>query len=308
MLRGENVEKSVVSPKKVSKKRVQRCKRQKPAPNTRESFVGDIVPLILPERHEEHTVVGAQLRKRRREMDNDNISSFNSSVIAIAALSAVSIINSVSKKKQPPTTNNKKQSIQQDQSPKQSNNTHPGWELALTRLDKTGFSLSPSQPITPSDGNCMFHSLSDQICMLDDNSQFKSHVEVRHAVVSNFLEMLNKEVIIWMDEEPMIDWLDRMQVEGTFGDEYCLQIFSNLVRRDIIYIPVHQSSAHIMKQYCLVRCQEPVGLKPITLLWFEETKFEAGHYQSIIPKSGSLVMRHHQNGLRSSGTKLINAL
>ena len=92
---------------------------------------------------------------------------------------------------------------------------------------------------------------------------------------------------------------------GTFGDEICMQIFANLVGRDILYIPMFQTSAHIMKQYCLIRSDSRQNdSDPITLLWFEETMFEAGHFQSVVPGGDSLIMKHYfkQNNLRVSIT------
>ena len=72
------------------------------------------------------------------------------------------------------------------------------------------------------------------------------------------------------------------------------QIFSNIVGRDIIYIPVNKSSAHIFKNYNIIRsdCREPDS-DPMTILWFEETKFGVGHYQSIVSTEGSRVLEHY---------------
>ena len=36
-------------------------------------------------------------------------------------------------------------------------------------------------------------------------------------------------MILANEDEPIEDWLDRMREFGEFGDEYCLQIFSNLI-------------------------------------------------------------------------------
>ena len=82
------------------------------------------------------------------------------------------------------------------------------------------------QPITPSDRNCMFHSLADQLVRLDPGTPYNCHKSVRSAVVFNLLELLETERIIWINEdEPIEDWLDRMREFGEFGEEYCLQIF-----------------------------------------------------------------------------------
>ena len=68
-----------------------------------------------------------------------------------------------------------------------------------------------------------------------------------------------------------------MREFGEFGD---LQIFLNLIGRDILYIPVFEISAHICKQYCLIRSD---NRDLLTLLWFEKTFFQSVPYQSITP-------------------------
>ena len=98
---------------------------------------------------------------------------------------------------------------------------------------------------------------------------------------SNVLPMVEENRIFWGTDETMIDWIDRMVVLGTFGDEYCLQIIANLTGRDINLIPVHEDSAHYLKLYCSIKSDNPGGHAPIWLLWFEETKFIHGHFQSI---------------------------
>ena len=79
------------------------------------------------------------------------------------------------------------------------------------------------------------------------------------------------------------------------GDEVCLQIFANLVGRDIIYIPFHQCLAHIIKQYCLIRSDSrEADSDPLTLFWYEEHKFSFGHYQLIVPIKDSLILKHYR--------------
>ena len=89
----------------------------------------------------------------------------------------------------------------------------------------------------------MFHSLADQLVRLDPGTPYNCHKSVRSAVVLHLLEQLETERIIWINkDEPIEDWLNRMREFGEFGD---LQIFSNLIGRDILYIPVFEISAHI---------------------------------------------------------------
>ena len=150
-----------------------------------------------------------------------------------------------------------------------------GWSMAKERLAKLKFKLSSTQSNTPADGNCLFHSIVNQC------PEFESHGKLREIVCSNVLPMVEENRIFWGTDETMIDWIDRMVVLGTFGDEYCLQIIANLTGRDINLIPVHEDSAHYLKLYCSIKSDNPGGHAPIWLLWFEETKFIHGHFQSI---------------------------
>jgi len=86
-----------------------------------------------------------------------------------------------------------------------------------------------------------------------------------------------------------------------------LKKFSNLIGRDILYIPVFEISAHICKQYCLIRSdnRDPYSA-PLTLLWFEETFFQSGHYQSITPTDSSIIMKHY-NRMNNSTCRLFES-
>ena len=278
----------------------QRCKRQKACENIRDSVIN--IPMPIPtsnsDEFNQSSINGENLREKRRRLDNED--GFNTSVIAVTALTAASVASSILNKKKRKTDDNSSESSTQFKSTDANLSFQSGWQKALERLRKTGFKLSSSQPNTPADGNCLFHSLLDQVRILNIQSDFKSHLDVRTACVCNFLPMLEIDLIIWIDDEDMNDWIDRMSKPGVFGDEYCMQIFANLVQRDIIYIPVHQSSAHIMKNYCVVKCAQSSSLPPMALLWFEETKFGYGHYQSIEPLEDSLVLKHYKKSRNPS--------
>ena len=66
------------------------------------------------------------------------------------------------------------------------NNISKSWQMGLKRINELGFKLSETQKITPSDGNCFFHCISDQC------PQFTDHKEVRHQVVSSIYPMIDK--------------------------------------------------------------------------------------------------------------------
>ena len=294
-------------------------KRQIPVPGDRQSICNIENPQII-ETSRENIETGDILRQRRLMEDSE--SSLSELAVAITATSVAAAILSKSKKiYRNIDVSLNKDSSNKDNSPivisdlsKSGQQTggllqlQEGWKKAEQRLSKTGFFFSLTQPITPSDGNCMFHSLADQLVRLDPGTPYNCHKSVRSAVVLNLLEQLETERIIWINEdEPIEDWLDRMREFGEFRDEYCLQIFSNLIGRNILYIPVFEISAHICKQYCLIRSDNRVPYSaPLTLLWFEETFFQSGHYQSISPTDSSIIMKHY-NRMNNSTYRLFES-
>ena len=161
----------------------------------------------------------------------------------------------------------------QENVPKQPNKSRlkslkEGVQLAAKRLLKIGFELSSTQPCTPMDGNCLFHSLCDQIERLSPGHfNYKSHNDVRSEIVLNVLDMIESERIFWTKDENTTDWIDRMCKLGTFGDKICMQIFANLVGRDILYIPMSQSLQifrilKVLKSHAWSLSTEVMRIKP----------------------------------------------
>ena len=62
-----------------------------------------------------------------------------------------------------------------------------------------------SLTITPSDGNCMFHSLADQLVRLDPGTPYNCYISVTSVVVLNLLEQLETDRIIWINEDESIE-------------------------------------------------------------------------------------------------------
>ena len=52
------------------------------------------------------------------------------------------------------------------------------WLWAMKKIEELKFKLSPTQLLTPSDGNCLYHAIADQ-------SYFKDHLEARRTIVEN---------------------------------------------------------------------------------------------------------------------------
>ena len=101
-----------------------------------------------------------------------------------------------------------------------------------------------------------------------------------------------------------------MNVSGNFGDYYVLQVAANLLQRDIVIIPTQSDSTHYIKKYCLIRANVVLDtLPPIYLLWFEETVYGCGHYQSIEPAcmENNQILMHYQWLRRSERSRILSS-
>lgn len=105
----------------------------------------------------------------------------------------------------------------------------------------------------------MFHCISDQ-------TQYNSHLEVRNYVVSNIYRMIDENMIFLDNSELIIDYIERMELDGTFGDQYALQVIANVMERDILIIPSKAESVQNVVQQ-KQKQQRQHYLHPILMLW-----------------------------------------
>ena len=136
------------------------------------------------------------------------------------------------------------------------------------------------------DGNCMYHVLADQSFLID-------HVEARKKTVENILPLVENGTIFWNDEIYISDWIENQMIDGVFGDAYSLQIAANILQRDIIIIPTKRESAHNPLGYILIESSMALN-EPIYMLYFEETVYGVGHYQSIKPVGENQILKHYR--------------
>ena len=181
--------------------------------------------------------------------------------------------------------------IHLDSSPSSNSKFDVQSPLVKGRLKDTGFQLSPSQPDTPADGSCQFWALADQF-----NRTYNStlaQADVREIVTSHICPMISNNRIIWPEStDKLMAWIADMNKPGVHGDEVSLQIFANYSGHDIVYIPMHQESAHHHGKFSIIRTDSPLpSAHPLFLLYFEESRFGTGHYQSVIPVANSITLR-----------------
>jgi len=98
-----------------------------------------------------------------------------------------------------------------------------GSSLATVRLSDVNFEVSPSQPVTPGQGNsCMFHALLDQLRFHQVPSIAASHSQLRAKLVQAAYNSVKAGKLTWPEGETVEEWRMLMGQEGTMGDQVVL--------------------------------------------------------------------------------------
>jgi len=184
-----------------------------------------------------------------------------------------------------------------------------GSALAKARLSGVNFEVSPSQPVTPGQGNsCMFHALLDQLKFQQASlaSIAASHSQLRGKLVQAAYNSVKAGKLTWPEGESVEEWRSGMAQEGTMGDEVILQAAANLFQSQIVILPVFWSAAHLPSLgITLISPSSKTTKSPtktstsssaLFLQYFSESRFLTPHYQSVRPKDGQnhLVDTLHQ--------------
>jgi len=169
-----------------------------------------------------------------------------------------------------------------------------GSSLATVRLRDVDFEVSPSQPVTPGQGNsCMFHALLDQLRFHQVPSIAASHSQLRAKLVQAAYNSVKAGKLTWPEGETVEEWRMLMGQEGTMGDQVVLQVAANLFQRQIVILPVFWSAAHLPSLG--ITLISPSSRSPsktsssrsaLFLQYFSESRFLTPHYQSVRPKPG----------------------
>merc|ERR1712088_1012569 len=185
-----------------------------------------------------------------------------------------------------------------------------GSALAKARLSDVKFEVSPSQPVTPGQGNsCMFHALLDQLKFQQASlaSIAASHSQLRAKLVQAAFNSVKAGKLTWPEGESVEEWRSGMAEEGTMGDQVILQAAANLLQRQIVILPVFWSAAHLpslgitlispsSKNISSPTKTTTTGSSALFLQYYSESRFLTPHYQSVRPKIGQnhLVDTLHQ--------------
>merc|ERR1712198_455381 len=175
-----------------------------------------------------------------------------------------------------------------------------GSALAKARLSGVNFEVSPSQPVTPGQGNsCMFHALLDQLKFQHASlaSIAASLSQLRGKLVQAAYNSVKAGKLTWPEGESVEEWRSGMVQEGTMGDEVILQAAANLFQRQIVILPVFWSAAHLPSLgITLISPSSKTTKSPtkitttsssaLFLQYYSESRFLTPHYQSVRPKNG----------------------
>jgi hypothetical protein len=160
-----------------------------------------------------------------------------------------------------------------------------GKALAKATMKSMGFKVSPSQPITPGDGNCFCHALVDQL----SNDRFLADL-FTHDTIRSYV-VLNAEIIVKtnaLELPPCIDkndksknpkilpfdmkgWKNLMGNDGYYCDQLFIQLASEILNRKFILVPVHYECGHGNGIIKIDPLKQPIG-DPLYFLYYTESK------------------------------------
>ena len=180
----------------------------------------------------------------------------------------------------------------------------------IRRLRELDLSVSSSQPETPRDGNCMMHSLHDQLKFDPYQKSFaKSPEQLREKVLSYGYDMFIRTGKLEWQYSPELglgspeEWKERMSQDGEWGDEIFLCLAANVLSLDIVLVAAFRESSFLQGLgITIIKSLEKPRHKPVFLFCFSESDFQNPHYQSVRPNREENVLLT----FLSSNTKTID--
>ena len=160
-----------------------------------------------------------------------------------------------------------------------------GKALAKETMKSMRFKVSPSQPVTPGDGNCFCHALVNQLSYDKFLANLFTHETIRSYVV------LNAEIIVKtnaLELPPCIDkndksknpkilpfdmkgWKNLMVKDGEYCDHLFLQLASEILNRKFVLVPVHYECGYGKGIIEIDPLKLPIG-DPLYFLYYTESK------------------------------------
>ena len=90
------------------------------------------------------------------------------------------------------------------------------------------------------------------------------------------------------DYESNDEWKNKMEQNAVFCDETFQQLAADYFKRDIVLVCVFPEDGHDGRGMIVKKCNFPAESPPIHLLYYNETRFAAGHFQSIVRSKSDL--------------------
>ena len=166
---------------------------------------------------------------------------------------------------------------------------------ATQRLMEIDFTLSPTQPNTPGDGNCFIHGVLDQLKYDRKWKNAKLNISsLREQVTASLLNLMftsdfnfHSDFKVNGEDETPEQWILRMSKDREYVDHYYIELCSEFLNRRIIIYPLWPEEGWTDGRMIIdpKTREQPVGTEPLYLLYFTELVFKEGaHYQSIRPR------------------------
>ena len=173
-----------------------------------------------------------------------------------------------------------------------------GQLLYEMRLTEIKFVSSTTMPNSPRDGSCLIGSLNDQIENTEDHIMkgFANNClqTFRTKVAKTGYNLLKSGRLCFSGDSALggtiENWLEKMMLPTTFGDEIFLNAAANLFSSKICIFTAIKESAIENKTFGFYQVhplQEPMN-PPLYLFFYNESDFTVGHYESIFPADGKV--------------------
>ena len=112
-----------------------------------------------------------------------------------------------------------------------------------------------------------------------------SILEMRQLIVEQLGSEENTHVeMIDPDYNSIEDWKQKMQQNHVYCDETFQQLAADYFRRDLILVCAYQEDGYDQMGRIVKKCNFETNGPPFHLLYYNETRFIEGHFQSIIKK------------------------
>ena len=170
----------------------------------------------------------------------------------------------------------------------------------IRRLRELDLSVSPTQPETPRDGNCMMHCLHDQLKFDPYQKSFaKTPQQLRQKILSYGYDMFIRTGKLDWQYSPELglgspeEWQERMSQDEEWGDEVFLCLAANnVLSLDIVIVAAFRESSFLQGLgITIIKSFEKPRHNPVFMFCFSESDFQNPHYQSVRPNREENILR-----------------